>query len=453
MSFLKKLALIVLICFKTITSDCQYKGTVILFTPGEMTIEGMDKRYKNQLAIKDFNTELYFINDTLISHFDNGPLFIPGIIFSKVNEERFYPKNINYSKDKIINPSVTVDESFRKYYCNITPHVIKTINSFVTHILLEADTIELHSTKDTISQYTIFSDNISLRLDKTKISKFQINGAQIISNRFNIITGDITNTRIDSLILSNVELKCKLKIINCLLPDYIEIKNITNNTSGDILDLSQFNSYQNKTCKLNIGKDDVAKVNLNYKYFTLDIDNLGPKYLKEWIYSELLRKQKENYFQDGYEKLDKEYKEFHYLSDNNTLSYFKNWVDKHWWDYGYDKFKIITNSFTIFIAFLLINFFLYHKLKTVYYPEKFKQFDERLNAHNMDTPIKVTTEIFNYIKRIPIIILYTAFIFWGLKLDLKELELRKPLFLGIVIVEYVIGIICLAYIANYIITK
>jgi hypothetical protein len=49
--------------------------------------------------------------------------------------------------------------------------------------------------------------------------------------------------------------------------------------------------------------------------------------------------------------------------------------------------------------------------------------------------------------------LYTTFVFWGLKLDLKELEIKKPLYMTILIGQYITGLVCLAYIANYIISK
>lgn len=41
----------------------------------------------------------------------------------------------------------------------------------------------------------------------------------------------------------------------------------------------------------------------------------------------------------------------------------------------------------------------------------------------------------------------------GLNLDLKELEIKKPLYMTILIGQYITGLVCLAYIANYIISK
>jgi len=60
------------------------------------------------------------------------------------------------------------------------------------------------------------------------------------------------------------------------------------------------------------------------------------------------------------------------------------------------------------------------------------------------------------INKIPAIIAYTAYVFWGIKLELNQIRFEKswwafPFF--IFMVEYLTGIICLAYIANLIITK
>jgi len=51
------------------------------------------------------------------------------------------------------------------------------------------------------------------------------------------------------------------------------------------------------------------------------------------------------------------------------------------------------------------------------------------------------------------VLLYTAFIFWGLKLDVKELVIKKWWAIILIVFEYSIGVVCLAYIANFIITK
>jgi hypothetical protein len=49
-------------------------------------------------------------------------------------------------------------------------------------------------------------------------------------------------------------------------------------------------------------------------------------------------------------------------------------------------------------------------------------------------------------------LIYTSYLFWGLKLDFGKLKLANIPRAMLVIFQYLIGIICLAYLANYIIS-
>jgi hypothetical protein len=94
---------------------------------------------------------------------------------------------------------------------------------------------------------------------------------------------------------------------------------------------------------------------------------------------------------------------------------------------------------------------IYPKLMQVYCPDKFSEFEERLK--NSFIYVRQGRKFLIFMARIPAVIIYTSYLFWGLKLDLKDLQIRKFLFFGILIFEYSVGIVCIAYIANYIISK
>lgn len=100
---------------------------------------------------------------------------------------------------------------------------------------------------------------------------------------------------------------------------------------------------------------------------------------------------------------------------------------------------------------MVINLLVFSNLTTIYFPEKFRQHDIRL-ADRISRNRRNRRWLY-YIARIPAIFIYTSYVFWGLKLDLKEVEIRKPVFFAILIIEYLMGLICIAYIANYIISK
>ena len=242
-------------------------------------------------------------------------------------------------------------------------------------------------------------------------------------------------------------------IANMLLPESILLDHLSFEHPNSELDLTHFSvTDSNKICTLLLREmnDGISRIRLNYENFRLSFDSIA-NWQRERIYRQLLEEQQKDGFTFGYEKLEKEYKQFKYMKDHTLLGRLENWIDATWWDYGYDKFRVITNSIKIFLGFLLLNLFIYGNLIGVYQPEGFKEFDKDLRGRM--GYLTQRKKLSFYLARIPAIVVYSGYIFWGLKLDLKELKLRKPLFYGILLIEYIAGLVCLAYIANYIISK
>jgi hypothetical protein len=314
---------------------------------------------------------------------------------------------------------------------------------------ISVDSLRIFSGQDTIGTYRVspwHSTNVNAIFKQSKLT------ALILENL--ILNFRLACTLVDSFCLSDVILDKEIDIEDSPLPKYIHLNGVICKDEKIKLDFSQFRiTDSSKDCDLNIGVGIANLIKANYKYFRLVFDSTTSVYDKEQVYTELLNMQKTNYFLDGCEKLDKEYKAFKYLHRNSFIADVQNWIDKYWWDYGYDKFMVIKNSVKLFLLFFAINLLAYKGLAKVYHPIKFREFDERLEMNNVDIKHPVAAGIKKYLKRIPVIFLYTAFVFWGLKLDLKELEIKKPLYMTILIGQYITGLVCLAYIANYIISK
>jgi len=196
--------------------------------------------------------------------------------------------------------------------------------------------------------------------------------------------------------------------------------------------------------------DGMSHLKLDYEYFELLFEN-SKLWEKEKVYKQLLDEQLKDGFTFGYEKLDKEYSKFKFTKDGSVLGEIQNWIAATWWDYGYDKFKVIKNSLKIFLLFILINLLIYPLLCEVYCPQKFNDLRDRLTLRWAHPTGKVGWKL--RLATIPGVIVYTAYIFWGLKLDLKEIELKKPAVYMLIMFEYVTGLICIAYVANYVFSK
>jgi len=233
----------------------------------------------------------------------------------------------------------------------------------------------------------------------------------------------------------------------------IRLQNIDFKSEKSTLDFTTIRRSNNSSpiaLSLSYMGDGMSHLKLDYEYFELLFEN-SKLWEKEKVYKQLLDEQLKDGFTFGYEKLDKEYSKFKFTKDGSVLGEIQNWIAATWWDYGYDKFKVIKNSLKIFLLFILINLLIYPLLCEVYCPQKFNDLRDRLTLRWAHPTGKVGWKL--RLATIPGVIVYTAYIFWGLKLDLKEIELKKPAVYMLIMFEYVTGLICIAYVANYVFSK
>lgn len=411
---------------------------------GNIAVQGIKKQKDYRFVIRTFGGKLFELFGGNLYMHDRAeyaaiPMRPSGRNFNFYDNVKL--ENTRYEIVIPVRPNV--------YELDLSPGEINTKRLIAKKVDVLTDSVYISSDSDTVGVYSIARwsySKVFLVASDSKINTLRIGHA--------VLNCVLISTFIDSLILSNVELNNGIEIQYSGLPKYIQIDKIACKREKCQMDLTQFViSDSNGICDLRVGKGVANLIKANYKYFSLVFDSATTVYDKERIYMEMMDMQKVNYFLDGYEKLDKEYKAFKYLSRNSFVARLQNRIDKYWWDYGYDKFMVIKNSIKVFLLFFVINLLAYKGLSKVYHPIKFKEFDERLEMSNVDIKHPIATSIKKYLKRIPVIFLYTAFVFWGLKLDLKELEIKKPIFMSLLIIQYVIGLICLAYIANYIISK
>jgi len=294
-----------------------------------------------------------------------------------------------------------------------------------------------------------------LHVQRSRIKKLMFFNVQFppqTSNTFRDL--DLQNSILDSLFVTNSTVSGQLSFNDMALPKYIYLTDINFKGPASVIDLTHFRiGKQQDTCVLTIKDmgDGIGRIKLNYENFRLDFDSTAQVWQREQIYKQLLEQQQKDGFTFGFQRLDKEYKRFKYLKDNKTLGKFENWLDSHWWDYGYDKFKVVTNSLWLFLIFFAINLALYSWMIRIYVPEKLKELDGRLTDQAAE--FKQARGLLFFLLRVPAVFVYTFYLFWGVRLEIKEMEVRNPPVFAILIIEYVSGLICLAYIANFIITK
>ena len=200
---------------------------------------------------------------------------------------------------------------------------------------------------------------------------------------------------------------------------------------------------------LNVIFSEELDFNILPKEDTNHIQNSKEK--QRGTYVNLLKRAKDEGYTRSYEIIDKRYRKFQYLTKESWKIWFRfqNWIDKTWWDYGYNKQLIFQNTLFLFLMFVFFNIFLVKKMaKDVYVDKKINK------LLSYEDPIPA----FNFFKKIPISVYYTSIIFFVVSISLNRLKYKENLiglncrwlfYFGIM---YLTGLVCLGYLVNYVIT-
>ncbi|TDH18264.1 hypothetical protein EXU57_24100 [Segetibacter sp. 3557_3] len=321
---------------------------------------------------------------------------------------------------------------------------------FVKGTFLHAD-IVMSNVKNVLIR-NIKSDNINLVNDSLK-------GLDLVNDTIGELL--IMENDIKRLYMNNCKIK-NLMILRTQLPDSVILHNTANHYSQENpLDLTLFENTDRKTSLLEIPFSDIPRIKFNYidvqlalptdeLYRSLGKENFFKQNImpfKHRMYRELLAQQQYFGFSDGYAKADKEFKAFQYATQGTTYAYLVNLVEKYWWDYGYNKGLIWRNTVYLFLMFSIINIVLYKRLiLETYRIDEVVRADQRLNTERLTTFEKKVKKIVNCF-------LFTAFVFFSLKLDYERIKLNSFLLAGLIIFECIVGLACITNIAAFFFTK
>ena len=192
---------------------------------------------------------------------------------------------------------------------------------------------------------------------------------------------------------------------------------------------------------------DISRFKLDYFHFRLLLPDstitptLGIRHQriskdeKEAMYLSLLNNFKQNGQKESYKRLDIEYQQFRW---RNSWRRWFVWVPCIWWNFGYNKEYVFIWIAGSLLLFSLINAGCLRLLNTQVYeaidPEKLK-------------------DLTGFRKRWWYSVQYTANIFFRLTLDQSAMRFER---LGMTIYFfciYILGVLCLGYLANFILQK
>ncbi|MBB3701256.1 pentapeptide repeat-containing protein [Flammeovirga yaeyamensis] len=393
----------------------------------------------------EFNSEAFFSK----AKFNSEAFFS----MTKFNSEAFFSKTefnskADFSMAEFISKAYFLNTKFN----NFTDFSTTEFNSEVYFLSTKFNNF----TDFSDTNFNNFTDFTGTRFDSATyfISAIFNSKADFTGARFDS-EANFSLTEFNSIIyFSKSIFKEKIDFSNSTLPDTIIFDQVT---SEEIVDLSLCKLNPNKTiCHISLNSTNIEKFKFDYSqgfklYIQYDSTRNFEKHYTSTVsvYEQIMKMQEKYGYNTGYEKADKEKKEYTYISKAKLNK--KNWLgfpylwyhglnklDYVWWDYGYNKMWIFRNTFIIFIALFLINipFTLTNKLRNTY---DIILLHSILESNNF------------FIKYIYYNFLFTSFVFFGIKLDFKEIKYTNKLVSLLIIFQYVLGLICMAYIANTII--
>lgn len=199
---------------------------------------------------------------------------------------------------------------------------------------------------------------------------------------------------------------------------------------------------------INLFGSDISKFHLDYIHFKLIIPSsisnpqlfikTKPNALYERVcsmYEQLLANFKSHGQMESYKRLDIEYQTFQM---KHSWDWWLVWLQKYWWNFGYNREWIFRNTLILLVIFTIITFFWIHIWNDLYRIKNIPQFPT----------LKATRTFRDFRSRIWYSLIYTSIIFFGFSLKVENINFRKW-YAVYIMALYAIGLGCVFFIANY----
>ncbi len=179
--------------------------------------------------------------------------------------------------------------------------------------------------------------------------------------------------------------------------------------------------------------------NIRFDYtdkFRLYFDMFVSEETKNNTYQSLLAKYKNEGKPQNLEKIDVEYKRYQYK--RNWLMWPIWLLDYIWWRYGYSKWLVIVWTLVFLAIFFRYNYKNWEgmrKMYSVFDKDDLSLLGQGKNEHRLR-------------KKIVYVLLFTSFIFFSLRVDFDKLKYANNKFLVSFFIQYIVGLICLFFLAN-----
>jgi hypothetical protein len=248
--------------------------------------------------------------------------------------------------------------------------------------------------------------------------------------------------------LSNLRFRNNSNIYfaNTVLPDTIDFSFNDSLLQSVDFTIANFATKKNTKHLISLFKSNIEKIHIDYNHFRLyfpdtlfdDIRNKRVYFSnddKQTIYERMLKNFKDNGQNESYKLLDIEFKRYKW---KNSWASFLPCLPYYWNHFGYDKQLVFAWTLYFMVLFTLVNFFIMPYL------------NDKVYKVSIIPPLY---EMENKLYRLWYSFVYTSIIFFKLTLKIEGVNFRNILGSMYILLMYLSGIICLAYIASFILNR
>jgi hypothetical protein len=375
----------------------------------------------NNLVSRSFAAQLNVMNDTA-SYFDlrnsnlrlvtvNGNLF-PNSIIESFNHITTGIYGANQSK----NPLAYFSSSFSTYKIGI-----ELINNRLVSSNFSVDSL--------LGLFRYTADEKDRREKKDNYRQVYFSACYINASISIKIADSLYRSKV---VFDNCSFGTLASIFN-INADTVEFRNCSNIPYPLFLTADP----GKKVTYLQLISSNVTNIRFDYtEKFRLYFDKDISEETKNNTYQSLLAKYKAEGKPENLEKIDIEYKRYQYRQ--HVYSWPLWLLDYIWWRYSYSKWLVIVWCLIFLGGFFLYNWVHWDDMQTVYgIYAKEKEKGKAKPAEPALLP-----------KKFVYVFVFTSFIFFSLRVDFDKLKYSDRRYLFVFFLQYLVGLICLFFLAN-----
>jgi uncharacterized protein YjbI with pentapeptide repeats len=396
--------------------------------PGEFKLENVEVADSSFSSLHNFNiayTDLY------------GAIFKRKVIFNNVDfkfHTRFTKAVFEKPVEFVLLDKGAVVELTKSHFFESAAFSGESISSF------QFDAV-------TFEKYVSFAGKYrsSLRLDEVLFK----DGVNFQMSQFNGLF--LYRTKFAGVVnFSLSEFTSAPRIHEIVLPQKLifERVNLTSLSPTEFVDfrLARLEPDSAK-CIITVEGTDLSKLLLPFSLFELGFSPNTTYEIKCGLYEGVLKSCKDAGMLDSYKGWDIEYNKMKNIHNSGGIGRIKNFINKYWWNFGYEKWRILWIWLpAAFLMFLLYNLIMIKRLIFRMY------FDEDLGSTFLRKRDKsnILSHLNKFTFRLSYTIFYTATIYFGLRLKHEAVNFQNFWYLVYLYLIFCVGALHMAFALSYI---